>query len=441
MTEVRNPTPLGSIHPMKTVKPPQNPLPLPLDSLDGHRPTDARKLNRAKAIALLRGMPRGRAELARGLGLSKPALGDLVGDLIEQELVLENAPTPIQRGRHPAPLQINSNRFCVLGIDLSVDNYEAGLYNPLGQPLQTLQTPSGVGKGAEAVYSRLLGISQQLLKQAPVPVVAIGIAAPGPINFERGQILAPPHFPDLHNMYLVERFEYDLGLPTFLEHDSAAAARQFLPSTAAENFIYILLHRGIGAGIVIGRQIYRGQHGFAGELGHTSIDIDGEPCACGNWGCLENIAGTTAIEARYQRLTKENLPLSTIGELAHNNNPLAQLSFEQAGRALGWAAVNLVNLFDPELLVLGGPGAAHADLLIPSLRHHLNTRAYPYLGWGEHLHIVVDPLRYPIGPGAAEGVLEAVYLGEIPLPKVKMPRRIATVATRRKGGGKRLNSM
>ncbi|MDX2005664.1 MAG: ROK family transcriptional regulator [Meiothermus sp.] len=403
---------------MKSVRLAHNPAPAVgvSDALNGHRPADARKFNRAKAIELLRVMPRGRAELARALGLSKPALGDLVGDLIEQGLVTEDSPTPIQRGRYPAPLRVNPQRFGVLGIDLSIDSYEAGLFNPLGQPLRSLQTPSGVGQGPDEVYSRLLNITRQLVGKAPVPVVAIGIAAPGPINFDQGQILAPPHFPDLHNMHLVERFRRDLGIPTFLEHDSAAAARQFLASTSAENFIYILLHRGIGAGVVIGREIYRGQHGFAGELGHVSMEIDGEPCACGNRGCLENIAGTTAIEARYLRLTKKQLPLGAIAEQAYRGDALAQLSFEQAGRALGWAAVNLVNLFDPQMLVLGGPGAAYADLLIPSLRHHLNTRAYPYLGWGEHLTIEVDAKSQPVGPGAAEYALGAIYRGEIALP-------------------------
>ncbi len=403
---------------MKMAKPvPDHALSLGiLDSLSGHRPTDARKLNRARAIGLLRVKSQGRAELARGLGLSKPALGDLVGDLLEQGLVVEDRPTPIQRGRYPAPLRINPQRFCVLGIDLSADNYQASLYNPLGRPLHSLQAPSGVGLGAAEVYSRLLSIAKQLLKKASVPVVAIGIAAPGPINFDKGQILAPPHFPDLHNMFLVEKFKRDLGIPTYLEHDSAAAARQYLGSTTAENFIYILLHRGIGAGIVIDREIYRGQHGFAGELGHVSMEIDGEPCACGNRGCLENIAGTTAIESRYFRLTKKPLALEAIAVQAYGGDTQAQLAFEQAGRALGWVAVNLVNLFDPQLLVLGGSGAAYADLLIPSLRHHLNTRAYPYLGWGEHLRLEIDRKQQPVGPGAAEYVLGAIYRGEITLP-------------------------
>jgi len=320
-------------------------------------------------------------------------------------------------------LRINPERFCVVGIDLSVDDYELGLYNPLGEPLHILRTPSGIGKGAEVAYRQLLEAAHQLLQQAPIPVVAVGVASPGPIDFEQGKILTPPHFPDLHNMPLVNRLQNDLGLPVYLEHDSAAAARRFVRSTAAANFVYILLHRGIGAGIVIGRQVYRGQHGFAGELGHVSFDSEGEPCACGNRGCLENVAGTTAIELRYARLCKAPLPLSAIAELARAGDPLALLSFEQAGRALGWAAVNLVNLFDPELLVLGGPGATYADLLIPSLRHHLNTRAYPYLGWGEHLQILVDPLTNPIGPGAAECALEAIYLGDIPLPQAEGRRQ------------------
>lgn len=393
----------------------------------GRRPEDVRRNNRAVALELLRAQPRGRAELAREMRLSKPALGDLVTQLINDGLINERPPEPTSRGRHPAPLEINAGRFCVIGLDIVSHHphqIEAGLYDASGQPLEVRAVPSAVGEGREAIYEHTLEATRELVIHASTtagPVAAIGAASPGPVDARRGTILSPPNFPDLTGLDLVNRLERDLHLPARLERDVHAASVTYLRETRAENFIYILLGKGIGAGVVIGRRVYKGVHGFAGEFGHVSIDPDGLACPCGNHGCIERYAGSDAIQADFARHNRKHLGILEIAELAKGGNRHAITAFRAAGEALGLACVSLVNLLDPELIVLGGAGSVWAEWIVPGLRAKLTERAYPFLGWGAHLPLEIAQLERPFGIGAAERVLEAIYQGEIPLPETTQP--------------------
>lgn len=390
----------------------------------GRRPEDVRRNNRAVALELLRAQPRGRAELAREMHLSKPALGDLVTQLINDGLVLERPPAPTSRGRHPAPLEINASRFSVIGLDIVAhhpNQIEAGLYDASGQPLEIRVTQSTVGEGREAMYAHTLGAVRDLITHASNShagaVAAVGAASPGPVDARRGAILSPPNYPDLAGLDLAARLERDLNLPARLERDVHAASVTYLHETRAENFVYVLLGKGIGAGIVIGRRVYKGVHGFAGEFGHVSIDHDGPACPCGNRGCIERYAGSDAIQEHYARAGRKHLGILEIADLSRDGNKHAIAAFEAAGEALGLACVSLVNLLDPALIVLGGSGSAWADLIVPALRAKLEERAYPFLGWGAHLPIEIASLERPFGIGAAERVLEAIYQGEIPIPE------------------------
>jgi glucokinase len=400
----------------------------------GKRPEDVRRNNRAVALELLRAQPRGRAELAREMQLSKPALGDLVTQLISDGLVLERPPAPTSRGRHPAPLEINAKRFSVIGLDIVAhhpQHVEAGLYDASGHPLEVRVSASTVGGGREAMYTQTLSAVRALIADAPKlkagTVAAVGAASPGPVDARRGTILSPPNYPDLAGLDLVARLERDLGLPARLERDVHAASVTYLHETRAENFVYILLGKGIGAGVVIARRVYRGVHGFAGEFGHVSIDHNGPPCPCGNRGCIERYAGSDAIQAHFARLSRKH-PVTLergileIADLARGGNKHAKTAFDTAGEALGLACVSLVNLLDPALIVLGGSGSAWADLIVPGLRAKLEERAYPFLGLGAHLPIEIARLERPFGIGAAERVLEAMYQGEIPLPETTQSR-------------------
>ncbi len=390
----------------------------------GRRPEDVRRNNRAVALELLRAQPRGRAELAREMRLSKPALGDLVTQLINDGLVLERPPAPTSRGRHPAPLEINAERFCVIGLDIvshHPQQIEAGLYDASGQPLEVRVAPNAIGEHRDEIYAHTLRAVRDLIAHAVQsgagPVAAVSAASPGPVDARRGTILSPPNYPALTGLDLVARLERDLKLPARLERDVHAASVTYLRETRAENFVYVLLGKGIGAGVVIGRRVYKGVHGFAGEFGHVSIDHQGLECPCGNRGCIERYTSSDAIQAHFARLSRRNLSILEIAELGRGGNKHAQTAFDAAGQALGLACVSLVNLLDPELIVLGGAGSAWADLIVPGLRAKLEERAYPFLGWGAHLPIEIAKLERPFGIGAAERALQAIYQGEIPLPE------------------------
>ena len=371
---------------------------------------------------MLRGRAMGRAELARALGLSKTALGALAGELLEQGLLLEQGPVPARRGRRPAPLSINARHAGVIGVNLSVTACEFGVYDLLGSPLHLETTPSGRGEGQAGVYRRiLLGVRRAVdhARRAGLNPSAIGVASSGPLDARAGVILDPPNFPELRRLPLAEWLARDVGLPVRLERNTSAAATAYQRQGGAANFIYLLLlDRGIGAGIVIGGQVYRGVHGYAGEFGHISLEVDGPACPCGNRGCLERVADVGAIEEAYRERGGRAVPFGRIVERAEEGEAPAQETLGAAGRAIGLAAVSLVNLLDPQLLVLGGMGARASPFLVPALRSELVAHAYPYLRWGEELEILTCPLENPALLGAAEGALNAIYRGEIAVPPI-----------------------
>ena len=390
----------------------------------GQRPGDVRRVNRATALELLRERPQGRAELARAMGLSKAALGGLISDLTLEGLVLEHPPTAIARGRYPAPLQVNANRFSVLGLHLAPHGLEVGLYDALGVQQDVLYAPSHVGDGIERVLAQVIQTSRALMARVRKikigEVAALTIATPGPLDAVRGIVLGAPKFPELNGINLKLKLEQALKLPVRLERDVNAAATGYLRQTKTKNFVYILVTGpGIGASVVINRAVYRGTHGFAGEFGHVSLDPKGLVCSCGNRGCLERYASSEAIENNYKKRSRKTASIAEITLRARANDPKAQAVFDEAGTAIGLAAVTLVNLFDPSQLVLSSSGTNFTDLLTPSLKRQLTKRAYPYLNLGAQLKIENVTLEHPVAPGAAECVLEAIYRGEIAIPKSK----------------------
>ena len=390
----------------------------------GQRPGDVRRVNRATALELLRERPQGRAELARAMGLSKPALGGLITDLTTEGLVLEHPPTAIARGRHPAPLQVNANRFSVLGLHLSPHGLEVGLYDALGVQKDVLYAPSHVGEGIQQVLSQVIETSRAMMARAKkakiAEVVALAIATPGPLDAVRGIVLGAPKFLDLNGINLTLKLEQALKLPVRLERDVNAAATGHLRQTKTQNFVYILMTGpGIGASVVINRTVYRGTHGFAGEFGHVSLDPNGLACPCGNRGCLERYASSEAVEQHYKKRTRKTLTIDEIASRTRDGDPHGLAVFDTAGDAIGTAAVTLVNLFDPSQLVLASSGKNFTDLLTPSLKRQLAKRAYPYLNLGAQLEIENVTLEHPVAPGAAECLLEAIYQGEITIPKLK----------------------
>jgi glucokinase len=200
-------------------------------------------------------------------------------------------------------------------------------------------------------------------------VAGVGLAVPGLVDELRGIALRAVNLP-WRDLALAEVAAGRLGLPVVLSHDvrAAAAAEGALGAgRPVGDFLFVAIGTGIGAAIVAGGRPFRGAHGRAGELGHTVVEPDGPPCACGGRGCLEAVASAAAIERAYAEAgAADGASAREVAALARAHDPAARAVWDRAARALGVALADAVALLDPALIVLGGGLAeAGADLLDP----------------------------------------------------------------------------
>ncbi len=226
-------------------------------------------------------------------------------------------------------------------------------------------------------------------------VVAIGVATPGPIDARLGVVTAPPNLPGWRDVPLGRMIQDEFGLPTSLENDANAAAmgeHRFGVGCDAEHLIYVTASTGIGGGFILDGRLYRGATGAAAEVGHMTILPHGPLCGCGNRGCLEALASGTAI-AREARERVARGVATLIAELAQGDSDgisakmVAQAAdlgdaeaneiLDQAMIFLGVGMANLVNLFNPQLLVIGGGLTKMGPRLFDPVRRIVDRRAFP----------------------------------------------------------------
>ena len=219
---------------------------------------------------------------------------------------------------------------------------------------------------------------------------ALAAAVPATVSVERGLILKAPNLPALNNLKITAALESELNLKTVLENDANAAAlgENWLgASRGIKNSILATLGTGVGGGIVIDGKILRGIDGTAGEIGHIPVEPRGAKCGCGSVGCVEQYASAGAIARIFNEL-KEQFPASilqnktpqTAAEIyaaGKAGDELALEVFRLAGFYLGVALSGLVNVLNPEIIVIGGGVAAGWDLLVPHTEAEIRQRAYP----------------------------------------------------------------
>jgi glucokinase len=251
-------------------------------------------------------------------------------------------------------------------------------------------------------------------------VGAVGVAAPGPTDPVRGVLLTPPNLPKWRNAPLREMLEKPLGIPVHLENDANLAGwGEFIQGAGrgCRHLLYVTVSTGIGGGIVIDGQLYSGASGTAGEVGHVTLDPDGPLCNCGSRGCLEAMASGTAI-ARMAReriaagaasslSPAADLQATDVAHAAEQGDALAQAVMQETGTYLGLGLGGLVNILNPEVLVLGGGAVQSGEPLLAPMRRALQARAFPSAFDG--LRVEVAQLGQDAGLiGAAEWAVEHV---------------------------------
>jgi glucokinase len=299
---------------------------------------------------------------------------------------------------HGRSLKLRENADdLILGVDLGGTKILTAVTNSQGKILSRDHSITPAKKGREAVIQSILESAQHALEQADVAIsklTAIGIGAPGLSNPETGILFTSPHLPGWRDVHLRDIMQERLGKKTFVINDANAAALgefYFGAARGVRNFIYITLSTGIGGGIVIDGKIYSGAIGVAGEVGHMTIDDEGPICTCGNRGCWEMLASGTALarEARhrikegvrtsileYAKGDVEKVTAQVIHNAAEQGDSLAKELIAQTGYYVGVGLVNLINIFNPELIVIGGGLSNIGDMLLEPAFKVARERAY-----------------------------------------------------------------
>jgi glucokinase len=277
----------------------------------------------------------------------------------------------------------------VLGLDIGGTKLAAGVVGPDGTVHSFLVAPSLLQEGVRAVLTRLFDLGRKAIDESGLAarrIAATGIGCGGPLDPKAGVLLRPPHLPGWTDVPVVRLAEERYGLPAALDNDATAAAageHRFGAGRGTRHMLYLTLSTGVGGGIVIAGRTYRGAAGNGGELGHVTVDCHGRHCrGCGRTGCLEAYASGTSIAERAREAVAEAeaagrptalaecspITAADVSREAAAGDPVATQVWVATTQALACGITSLVNLFEPELVVLGGGVTRAGEQLLAPVR-------------------------------------------------------------------------
>lgn len=353
-----------------------------------------RQLNTARIFHALREHPgSSQRELADLTGIDKATISAVITQLDAQSLI-DRAPRDNQgrAGRPEVALRISPHAGLFIGVMLEPVTLRTIATTLDGRIVTSLQVESS--RDVVQVLTRLKSAAETLVQQAGssmAQVRGIGVGVPGLMD-RHGELTFAPNL-GWENIAIRKVLEGIFSAPIYVDNDTKAAslAEKLFGSCRDQNdFIFITGHSGVGGGLYLGGNLYRGANGYAGEVGHMTLVPDGLPCGCGKRGCLEAYASIPSILAR---LEERGVVLNDVWEIAAQASlaqPDVLAVLAEAGRYLGYAVANLLNVINPRLVVLGGSLAVIAPYTLPAIREMLAANALN--ATRETADILISPL-------------------------------------------------
>ena len=308
----------------------------------------------------------------------------------------------------------------VLGLDIGGTKLAAGVVDTSGGVHSFVVESTLAREGPERGLERLFALGRKAVEASGVAwpaLAAVGIGAGGPLDATRGVLVEPPHLPGWRDVPLTARAEEAFGIPAVLENDGTAAAageHRYGAGAGTRHMVYLTISTGVGGGIVIDDRLYRGATGNGGELGHVTVDCAGRPCrGCGRLGCLEAYVSGTSIAERAREAGMDGAIAADVVEAAKAGDPIATDVWDGTIDALACGLTSIVNLFEPELVVLGGGvvGGAGEQLLGPVRARVLAESMRPAAA---AVRIVPAALGDRVGVvGAAAIAVERIASGDV----------------------------
>ncbi len=339
--------------------------------------------------------PVSRVEMANLTGLTPPTVTNIVAELLESNLVVESELGESTGGRKPIMLRLNATGFYVLGVYAGISKVKAVSASLDGTIRQRAVLRIPKDPSAEKFVGLVKNALRQVMEETGAnkdKYLGIGVGMHGLVDTEQGISIFAPNL-KLHDIPLKALLEEEFNLPVEMENDVRALALAeswFGQGQGIANFICINIASGLGAGIVLDHKLYEGSSFTAGEIGHTTIDIDGPQCTCGNHGCLEALAAGPAIAQRARNRIRQgqssllkawthaNLEAITakmVHEAAEQGDELAIGVLADTGRYLGIGIANLLNTLNPSRIILTGGVSRAGQFVLEPLKETVARRA------------------------------------------------------------------
>ena len=388
-----------------------------------------KEINQSIVLNVIRNYgPISRAEIAKRTKLSSTTVSTLVDDLIRQEYLKEIGEGESSGGRRPILLKFNPASHFVVGVELEGKNISVAVtdlkINLINKVIEEVKNTD-----ESLVVDKIINLVKQAIKKSRVKfekIVGMGIGATGLVDTKEGIIKQAVNL-NWKNVPLKDLIENKFSeIPIYIDNIANVAAlgeKWAGAGKKAKNLIYIRIGTGIGAGIILNGAIYEGSNGNAGEIGHVTVEPNGPKCRCGNRGCLEALASGSAIGKRaiieilggrdslIKKLTNgsiEEITAKIVAEAAKMGDKLALEIWEETAEYLGIAIANLINMYNPEIVVIGGGVARAGELLFEPIRRTVKKRALP--GPGKIAKIVPSKLGDDVSIiGAASLALERAF--------------------------------
>jgi glucokinase-like ROK family protein len=380
-----------------------------------------REINRSIVLDIIRRGGRvSRTDLARRSALTKPTVSAIVEDLLARGIVHEVGfgKTVGGGGRRARLLEFNDASAAYLGLRFGVRSTGVGVADARGALRAVREVPSIPGDPERGI-AEALSLVDQVLAEAGVPkdrLQAVGVTMAGLVAQSSGVVELAPNL-GWKRVAVRSQLEEALGLPVVVSNVTAAGALaegRVGAARGVHSYVWVYVGTGVGAGIVIDGRVFRGHAGYSGEIGHCPVVLDGPECTCGLRGCLEAVASGWAIRAAAERavaqgeatlLAEPAYPLDARGvaDAARAGDAVAQRILANVGSYLGMAISTLVNLIDPEMVVLGGSVMSAPDYIIGAVRESMAKHTLH----GESVNIVPSALGDQAGLiGAVMGAVD-----------------------------------
>lgn len=365
-----------------------------------------------------------RSEVSKITGWSKAKASQEIRSLVKKGYLVEVGEGASEGGRRPRLLRINNQLGYIAGIDIGATSLEVALADVTGLILRQRAEPTDVHLRPESVLGRCRELLLELIEAQGATadqILGIGVGVPGPVDFARGVLVAPPLMPEWENFSIRDFFKKTF-ISAFVVVDNdvnimALGEQRAGDGAGIDHFIFIKIGTGIGAGIISNAKIHRGSDGSAGDIGHICVDKEGPLCACGNKGCLEAMAAGPAIVSKAMEAAR-NGTSPTLRQMRESNGGILRPEdvnaacregdqaaldiIRESGKMIGDVLASLVNFFNPSHIFIGGGISNFGNHLLVAIRQAVLQRSLPLAT--THLSIKFSRM------GSKAGIIGAISL-------------------------------